>query len=417
MNSSLLPGIGRRAVGQLAGQVQAVRHRGLARHRLRGRARRLARLRRQRDALDDLRARGAVLEQEALQRRADGAVDGGLRLRAAQPLLRLALELRLLHVHRQDADDSLADVLAVSVTPLGARFSCSMNARTALTIAARKPCSCVPPCVVGMPFTYERIVSSCDSVHCSVGFHAEALLARALEVEHLRRRRRLAALCDHLAEEVGDAARVLERSPRSWRLVDEDDRQALVEERLRVQRKRIVSAENDCLPKISGSGPEEDPRAGAARRADLLQLRRRLAALVGLLPARLVALHLRDHLSDSALTTDDPTPCRPPENSYCDEPNLPPACSVVSTSSSADFLCCFLMSTGMPRPVVVDGDGLAVPVQRHLDARAVAVDHLVDGVVDDLPQQVMVALAVGAADVHARAAADRLQALQYRDVL
>ena len=42
-----------------------------------------------------------------------------------------------------------------------------MNERTALTIAARKPCSCVPPCVVGMPLTYERIVSSCDSVHCS----------------------------------------------------------------------------------------------------------------------------------------------------------------------------------------------------------------------------------------------------------
>jgi hypothetical protein len=54
---------------------------------------------------------------------------------------------------------------AVSVTPLGARFSCSMNARTALTTAARNPCSCVPPCVVGMPLTYERIVSSCDSVH------------------------------------------------------------------------------------------------------------------------------------------------------------------------------------------------------------------------------------------------------------
>ncbi len=57
---------------------------------------------------------------------------------------------------------------AVRVTPLGARFSWSMNARTALTIADRNPCSCVPPWVVGMPFTYDRIVSSCDSVHCIV---------------------------------------------------------------------------------------------------------------------------------------------------------------------------------------------------------------------------------------------------------
>src|SRR6185312_14210064 len=55
--------------------------------------------------------------------------------------------------------------------------------------------------------------------------------------------------------------------------------------------------------------------------------------------------------SERAFTTDEPTPCRPPENWYCPEENLPPACSVVSTSSSADFLNCFLMSTGMPRPL------------------------------------------------------------------
>ncbi len=54
--------------------------------------------------------------------------------------------------------------------------------------------------------------------------------------------------------------------------------------------------------------------------------------------------------SDSAFTTDEPTPCRPPENWYCADENLPPACSVVSTSSSADFLNSFLTSTGMPRP-------------------------------------------------------------------
>ena len=111
--------VGRRAVGQLAGQVEAVRHRRLARHRLRGRARRLARLRRQRDALDDLRARGPVLQQEALERRADRAVDLRLRLRAAEPFLGLTLELRLLHVHRQDADDALADVLGGQGDALG----------------------------------------------------------------------------------------------------------------------------------------------------------------------------------------------------------------------------------------------------------------------------------------------------------
>ena len=56
---------------------------------------------------------------------------------------------------------------AVMLTPLGSRPAVSMKERTALTTAARSPCSCVPPEMVGMPLTYERMVSSGDSVHCS----------------------------------------------------------------------------------------------------------------------------------------------------------------------------------------------------------------------------------------------------------
>ncbi len=74
------------------------------------------------------------------------------------------------------------------------------------------------------------------------------------------------------------------------------------------------------------------------------------------------------------------------------------------------------MSTGMPRPLSVDGDALAVLVERDLDGGGVAVDDLVDRVVDDLPQQVVVARAVGAADVHGRALAHRLEALEDLDV-
>ena len=47
---------------------------------------------------------------------------------------------------------------AVSVTPLGWMFLASMKARTALTTAALKPFSCVPPERVGMPLAYERHV-------------------------------------------------------------------------------------------------------------------------------------------------------------------------------------------------------------------------------------------------------------------
>ena len=39
---------------------------------------------------------------------------------------------------------------------------------------------------------------------------------------------------------------------------------------------------------------------------------------------------------DRALTTDAPTPCRPPEYEYAALPNLPPACSCVKTTSTPE---------------------------------------------------------------------------------
>ena len=53
--------------------------------------------------------------------------------------------------------------------------------------------------------------------------------------------------------------------------------------------------------------------------------------------------------SESALTTDAPTPCRPPEAAYDPPPNLPPACSLVKTTSTPDRPVRGSMSTGMPR--------------------------------------------------------------------
>ncbi len=58
---------------------------------------------------------------------------------------------------------------------------------------------------------------------------------------------------------------------------------------------------------------------------------------------------------------------------------------------------------------------LAVSVKRHDDPGRMAVHHLVDGVVDDLPEQVVKARLVDAADIHARPAPNGLQALEHRD--
>ena len=74
--------------------------------------------------------------------------------------------------------------------------------------------------------------------------------------------------------------------------------------------------------------------------------------------------------------------------------------------------------------MAVDGDAaavvghrhrLAVGVERHDDPGRVPVHHLVDGVVDDLPEQVMKAGLVDAADIHARPAPNGLEALEHRD--
>ena len=74
--------------------------------------------------------------------------------------------------------------------------------------------------------------------------------------------------------------------------------------------------------------------------------------------------------------------------------------------------------------VPVDRDAAAVVAHRHphrrleldLDPLRVAGDRLVHGVVQDLGDEVVQGTAVGAADIHARATADRLQALEHLDV-
>ena len=62
--------------------------------------------------------------------------------------------------------------------------------------------------------------------------------------------------------------------------------------------------------------------------------------------------------------------------------------------------------------VVLDG-GAAVRIQFNLYARRVTVGGLVDGVVDDLPEDVVQPLDARRTDVHARAQAHRVQPLEY----
>ena len=54
---------------------------------------------------------------------------------------------------------------------------------------------------------------------------------------------------------------------------------------------------------------------------------------------------------DRAFTTETPTPWSPPETLYASFSNLPPAWSIVITTSAADFPSFSCMSVGMPRPL------------------------------------------------------------------
>ena len=61
----------------------------------------------------------------------------------------------------------------------------------------------------------------------------------------------------------------------------------------------------------------------------------------------------RSRRDDSALTTDTPTPCSPPETLYEFWSNLPPAWSWVMMTSAAETPSSSWMPTGMPRPLSV----------------------------------------------------------------
>ncbi len=85
-------------------------------------------------------------------------------------------------------------------------------------------------------------------------------------------------------------------------------------------------------------------------------------------------------------------------------------------TSSALVFVCGCLSTGIPRPsswIVSDAPSLWSATAMF---EAIAVHRLVDGVVENLPDEVVQAGRPDAADVHARPPADGLEALEDGDV-
>ena len=133
--------------------------------------------------------------------------------------------------------------------------------------------------------------------------------------------------------------------------------------------------------------------------------------MVCILPSRQTVTSRRDA---SALVTETPTPCRPPENEYAPPArlsNLPPACRRVNTISTTGAFSSGMQADRNAAAVVVDGDR-SVLVQRHVDPAAGAREDFVRRVVDHFLHRVQGAVG---ARVHARPLLDGLEPFQHAD--
>ena len=231
-------------------------------------------------------------------------------------------------------------------------------------------------------------------------------------------------------DEVDDAALVLEGLVELalGPLVAEDDLEALVEERHRLQ--ALEHGAGDELGALGEEDrwirPERDRRTGLARQrtagrgvADDCELALRLAALGVLL---LVALAVLVDLDEQPLAEGV---------DHADADAVETAGDLVAVAAELAAGvehgehdlggALALVRTGGVRidrnaaSVVVDADA-AIGHQRDRDARAEARHRLVDSVVDDLPNQVVKPGQTGGPDVHSRSFSDRVETFQNLDV-
>ena len=177
-----------------------------------------------------------------------------------------------------------------------------------------------------------------------------------------------------------------------------------------------MAASSSILGKIAGIGMEEHLRAAAARRPDFLRRPERLPLLEPLLPFGAVAAHRRDQLLRQRV-----------DDARADAVQAAGGLVVVVVELAArvehreDHFQRALLARPVlvdrnAPPIVLDRDRRTVLVKGHPDVRGVPVHRLVDRVVENLPDEVMQAGAADAADVHARAAANRLEPFEDGDV-
>ena len=164
-------------------------------------------------------------------------------------------------------------------------------------------------------------------------------------------------------------------------------------------------------------GKEGDRRPGALELLAALQVALRLAALVVLGPLVAVAAHLEVEALGERVDDRDADPVQAAGDLVAAALAAELAAGVQGGQHDLGRRALLLRVLVDRDPAAVVGDGDAVVgMQRELDPVAVAGERLVDGVVDDLVDEVMEAARAGRADVHAGALAHRVEAAQDGDL-
>ena len=262
---------------------------------------------------DDLVGLGGVLLEELGEARVDDRGDEALHARVAELGLGLALELRIGQLGRDDRREPLAHVLAGEVLVL--LLEQALLARVAVERARQRAAEAreVRAALVGVDVVGER---EDGLLVGAVPLHRDldgALVGLALEEDDLLVDRLLVLV--EVADEVLDAALVVELGPVAARaLVGQRDPQAAREEgRLAQALLEDREVEVERLEDL-GVGQEADGGAGLAWSPRPCAGRScgapRSYSWVQTWPSRRTST-MSDSLS--ALTTETPTPCRPPE--------------------------------------------------------------------------------------------------------
>ena len=218
-----------------------------------------------------------------------------------------------------------------------------------------------------------------------------------------------------MLDEGDDPALEVERVRVARLLIVEDDLEALIEEGHLPQPVPDQLAVEGCIREHLVVRPEADDGASVGALADGLHGRLRDAPHVALGVLLAVAVDIR--LEALAQRIDDREAHAMETAGDLVAATTELAAGVEHGEHNLERAAAVLLFVdGNAATVVLDGNA-AVEVKRHQDLRAVAGQRFVDGVVDQLPDQVVEALVVGRPDVHARTPPDRFEAFEDLNLL